>query len=40
MALSYGRTAAEEVNALYGRNLGTPFVAYQRNMCNKCHAKD
>ena len=39
MALSYGRTAAEEVNALYGRNLGSGVQPYQRNMCNKCHAK-
>jgi hypothetical protein len=32
-------TAAEQTNAYYGRP-ATKFAAYQRNLCNKCHAKD
>jgi hypothetical protein len=40
LTLNYGRTATEESNALYGRNVGTGIQPYQRNGCNKCHAKD
>jgi hypothetical protein len=32
-------TAAEQANAYNGRP-ATSFAAYQRNYCNKCHAKD
>jgi len=36
---SEGRTAAEVQQAYYGRP-ATLFGAYQRVLCNKCHAKD
>jgi hypothetical protein len=42
LTTNYGRTAAEESAAIYGRNLSPTggIQAYQRNGCNKCHAKD
>ncbi len=38
-AQAMGRTAAEQQAALYDRP-ATRFAAYQRVLCNKCHAKD
>ena len=35
----WGRTAAEVSKAYYDKNV-TKFSAYQRQLCNKCHAKD
>jgi predicted CXXCH cytochrome family protein len=35
----YGRQSAEVAKAYYDKNV-TKFSAYQRQLCNKCHAKD
>jgi predicted CXXCH cytochrome family protein len=35
----WGRSAAEVSKAYYDKNV-TKFSAYQRQLCNKCHAKD
>ncbi len=35
----WGRTATEVSKAYYDKNV-TKFSAYQRSLCNKCHAKD
>jgi predicted CXXCH cytochrome family protein len=37
--LAWGRTGAETQAAYYGRP-ATLFGAYQRGLCNKCHAQD
>jgi predicted CXXCH cytochrome family protein len=34
-----GRTSVETAKAYYDKNV-TKFAPYQRNLCNKCHAKD
>jgi hypothetical protein len=34
-----GRTSAETAAGYYNKNV-TTFSPYQRNLCNKCHAKD
>jgi hypothetical protein len=39
VAIAQGRTEAEMTAAYYGRP-PTVFSAYQRDLCNKCHAKD
>ena len=38
-AQAQGRSAAERQAAYYDR-APTQFAAYQRVLCNKCHAKD
>jgi hypothetical protein len=38
-AIGQGRTEAEMTAAYYGRP-ATVFSSYQRDLCNKCHAKD
>jgi hypothetical protein len=35
----WGRSTAEVSKAYYDKNV-TKFSAYQRQLCNKCHAKD
>jgi hypothetical protein len=35
-----GRTHNEALAAYYGRDPINTFGAYQRSLCNKCHAQD
>jgi len=37
---SGGNSTTDVTQAMYGRVAGTAFPAYQRSLCNKCHAKD
>jgi len=39
LELAQGRTTLEVQKAFYGRP-STLYAAYQRSLCNKCHAKD
>jgi predicted CXXCH cytochrome family protein len=39
-SVSGGNTTTDVQKAMYDRAPTTAFVAYQRSLCNKCHAKD